>query len=74
MYSWHLCFWCLEDVALQVLVVFKLFKPSWQHLLVPRYLQCLRTIRPPVDFFPVEFATPVAVAVLGLEPLQLHRP
>ena len=26
------------------------------------------------SFFPVEFATPVAVAVLGLEPLQLHRP
>ena len=25
------------------------------------------------SFFPVEFATPVAVAVLGLEPLQLHR-
>ena len=24
--------------------------------------------------FPVEFATPVAVAVSGLEPLQLHRP
>ena len=24
--------------------------------------------------FPVEFATPVAVAVLGLELLQLHRP
>ena len=24
--------------------------------------------------FPVEFATPVAVAVLGLEPLQFHRP
>ena len=25
------------------------------------------------SFFPVEFATPVAVAVLVLEPLQLHR-
>ena len=24
------------------------------------------------SFFPVEFATPVAVAVLVLEPLQLH--
>ena len=26
------------------------------------------------SFFPVEIATPAAVAVLGLEPLQLHRP
>ena len=24
------------------------------------------------SFFPVELATPVALAVLGLEPLQLH--
>ena len=43
-YSWHTCFRCLQDAALQVLGV---LKPSWQHLRFARYLQRLRTIRPP---------------------------
>ena len=57
----------------------QVLKPSWRHLRFAQYLQRLRAIRPPVveQFLPRRVCnsqlTPAAVAVLGHEPLQLHR-
>ena len=63
----------LEDVALQVLGVFEpscstcVFHGIYSVFVLSGHLWF-------GSFFPAEFATPVAVAVLGPEPLQLHRP